>query len=250
MLPRDQSKKVHGPLLPMSAFLSEDRAPVFRLLGRNSAFIFWGLWPKNRVLPSNHKRNSDFSKFSPFNHRSFLRTLNGYKIGPRLPSRMGPRCSTTSRADLYPLGGGDLTRILSKSWQQRAHSCAYELHKYGPFTVSSAYRYVCMYACMYVSMYACNATVQKIEGWNPLMWILTTLTIASNPSHPCIWSQKHFLKKMPWVYHWSTFFLVSAAGNVFNECLDHLIIDPSPLWQFPFIIRLSRGFPFLLFLFA
>ena len=43
--------KFVDPSFPVSAFLSENRVPIFRLLGRNGASLFLRLWPKNRVLP-------------------------------------------------------------------------------------------------------------------------------------------------------------------------------------------------------
>ena len=93
--------------LPISAFLFENRVLVFHLLGRNRASIFWGLWPKNRqttrkiVISANLFLAILALRCAP---------LNGYRNGPQLPSRMGPRCCTTSRANLYPFRGGTSTK--------------------------------------------------------------------------------------------------------------------------------------------
>ena len=68
----------------------------------------------------------------------------GTKNGPHLPSRMGP---TTSRAHEYPFhrrtskgrfqrqAGQKSRETVSKSWQQRAHSCAYELQRCGAIII-------------------------------------------------------------------------------------------------------------------
>ena len=47
-------EKSADPYFLMSAFLSENWVPIFRLLSQSRASLFGGLWPKNRVFPWNY----------------------------------------------------------------------------------------------------------------------------------------------------------------------------------------------------
>ena len=66
MLLKD-SKKFADLYFAMPAFLSEHRVPVFRLLGWNSASLFWGFGPKKACFALKPLYKLCFSKFGPGN---------------------------------------------------------------------------------------------------------------------------------------------------------------------------------------
>ena len=130
---------------------------------------FWGFGLKT-VFPWSHHKNRDFSKNCLAILVLFVDPPTWFENGPPVPSTMGPRWCTTSRAHVYPFcggtsfrqvaatvehersqtrgGSGFWSRVVWKSWQQKAHYRTYNRQKYGPKPGPTA----CIYIYIYINI--------------------------------------------------------------------------------------------------